>query len=318
MGYLLLILLILTGSGCSATTPGLTRVGASQPPEVSLAPVPWEADPAISTFAKQATNHQHTREDRVRSLVEAIYNKFEFSTSYDAHLTLTAQDVFRLGRGNCFSFTNLLVAASREVGIHAFYLDASRGRSTLHELEGQLVHSGHIVAGVVLDDLSVMVVDFAQLSRPEVLNYRAITDEDTYALFLNTLGWDIYRQGGDALPWFQAATRISPMMESPWNNLAALLIQQGQIADAELILRQATRGRSQSFAPWYNLGLIYLKQGDYVRAEDAFEHAYIRKHDSAVVVYQLGLAYQYQGKGTRAGWAFHRARHLGHPRREGG
>ena len=77
-------------------------------------------------------------------------------------------------------------------------------------------------------------------------------------------------------------------------NLAALLLQQGQLDDAEQLCRQATTVAPEIGLGWYNLGLIRRRRGDIGGALEAYRQAaglspeHAETHQNMAVALLLG------------------------------
>ena len=73
-------------------------------------------------------------------------------------------------------------------------------------------------------------------------------------------------------------------------NLAALLLQQGQLEDAEQLCRQATTVAPEIGLGWYNLGLIRRRRGDIAGALEAYRQAASLSPDHAETQQNLAVA----------------------------
>ena len=73
-------------------------------------------------------------------------------------------------------------------------------------------------------------------------------------------------------------------------NLAALLLLQGQLEDAEQLCRQATTVAPEIGLGWYNLGLIRRRRGDIAGALEAYRQAASLSPDHAETQQNLAVA----------------------------
>lgn len=262
--------------------------------------LPFAITPEVRSFAERNTRYASSPYQQINALIRAMYGLGKLETQYVSHRTATAHETLRVMRGNCFSFTNLLVASARAIGLPAYFMDASRARSLVRMEDGRMVHAGHIVAGIETN-LGLMTVDFNVVrGDSEPLWATRLRDEEAVALFLNNLGFDALKLGQDPTPYYRAAIRLAPELESPWNNLASSLKRQGKREEARQMLQQALAQRPASFAPYYNLGLMDLEEGNYAQASQLFERGLLRRFDNPYLLYNLGMAYLRQGHATRA------------------
>ena len=87
-------------------------------------------------------------------------------------------------------------------------------------------------------------------------------------------------------------------------NLAALLLQQGQLDDAEQLCRQATTVAPEIGLGWYNLGLIRRRRGDIGGALEAYRQAASLSPDHAETHQNMAVALLLGGDigGARSGF----------------
>lgn len=270
--------------------------------------LPFEITPAIQAFAKRNSQHGTTPFQQINGILSAIYALGKLEQQYEWGRTATADDTLKTLRGNCFAFTNLLIASARAIGIPAFFMDASSSaRSTLRFDGERVVYAGHIVAGVETN-IGLMTVDFYTLRRhTDTFWYRRLQDEEAVALYINNLGYNALRQGQDPIPLFRTATRLAPQLESPWNNLATVLRTQGRKEEARAMLSGAVAQHPRSFAPYYNLALLELEEGEWKRARALFHQALLRRQDNAFLYYNLGIIYLHDGHHRAARLAMQQA-----------
>lgn len=269
--------------------------------------LPFQITPEIRAFAERNTRNAFTPFQKITALVQAIYVIGHIEQQYEAGRTSTAQETLVRLRGNCFSFTNLLVASARAAGIQAYFMDATRSQSALRFDGERMLHTGHIVAGVPTN-MGLLTIDFYKVrAGHEQFWYQRLTDEEAVALYVNNLGYDALRHKQDGIPFFRTATLLAPRLEAPWNNLATVLRSEGRVDEARSVLETAVARRPGSFAPYYNLGLIYMAEGRFQQAQAVFERAMMRRFDNPYVFFNLGVAYLKGGHPTRARLALARA-----------
>lgn len=303
-------------SGTSSDSPDTTSTRSTDPASsvtqedliLSQTLLPFEITPAIRAFAERNSQHGTTPFQKINGILSAIYTLGKLEQQYESGRTATADETLKTLRGNCFAFTNLLVASARAIDIPAFFMDASSSaRSTLRFDGERVVYAGHIVAGVETN-IGLMTVDFYTLRRhTDTFWYRRLQDEEAVALYINNLGYDAMRQGQDPIPFFQAATRLAPQLESPWNNFATVLRTAGRMAEARAMLSSAVAQHPRSFAPYYNLALIEMQEGEWGRARTLFHQALLRRQDNAYLYYNLGIVYLHDGHRRAARLAMQQA-----------
>ena len=91
---------------------------------------------------------------------------------------------------------------------------------------------------------------------------------------------------------FRKAIILDSNYKTPYNNLAILLINRGEIKEAKILLKKAIAIDGEYAGAYNNLGVIYLKSGQYGLASESFKKALSinPKMDSA----RLNLANSYE------------------------
>jgi RNA polymerase sigma factor (sigma-70 family) len=85
-------------------------------------------------------------------------------------------------------------------------------------------------------------------------------------------GWQLLQSGkvAEAIPSFEAATRIDPKSADAWNGLGWANSRSGKTADAEKAFQQAIELQPEHPAALNGLGQMYLSQKKYTEAEQYF------------------------------------------------
>jgi tetratricopeptide (TPR) repeat protein len=204
--------------------------------------VPFEIDDDIRALAHRITNNLTDDRLKAQAIVEAIIGMTQFSISYDWLSNKTAREVFREGRGNCLSYSNLFVGMAREVGIEAVYVDVKSIERQSREAE-IVVNSGHVTAGIP-QGTDVLVIDFTKTPEREYLGAQVIDDLEAIANFYNNQGF-LYgyfteTEGREAdfdplakeLDMYRLALEVKPTFSRARNNLGVALRRRGHVQEA--------------------------------------------------------------------------------------
>ncbi len=217
--------------------------------------------------------HANVREnalprDRILALTSAIIDPDGIGLVYDDLATHTAAEAFATGRGNCLGFSNLLVAAAREVGIQAKFELVSNFRSWQKQ-GGLLVSSLHVRVVSTVNGRR-MVFDFhpqpvAVGSWSEVLS-----DSEALSHHMNNLAITSMQEGdyADAYGKLLQAIDISPHIGFLWSNLGALFARRNMNDLAEAAYKEAIYQSPESLPAVSNLQLLYIRLGREEEAND--------------------------------------------------
>lgn len=95
--------------------PADWRASAATTPDIR----PLEVSDELRTFVLKRTRGKHSAKERMLALANAVFDPDGIALSYDESATNTASETFASARANCMGFSNLMVAAAREIGVNA-------------------------------------------------------------------------------------------------------------------------------------------------------------------------------------------------------
>jgi tetratricopeptide (TPR) repeat protein len=209
-----------------------------QPPVVLQLPTdPRELlkvdEPMRRFFAERLQPHRG-RADQLRALLKAIMQPDGLAFTYDRELTLGARETFRQRRGNCVSYSFLVVAVAREFGFEVSFQNIEK--PIQWDRIGNLIISvRHMNVRVDLGR-EYYLIDL----QPDVLaetvrtNMRVIRDKRAFAEFYDTAGFFELLHGRPevAMQYMTLATTIDPDFAHAWANRAVMHIRFGNFVEA--------------------------------------------------------------------------------------
>jgi Flp pilus assembly protein TadD len=304
------------------------QLAAPAPPEPSLAAI-TALDEGMRAFLEWRVSGAND-EQRLHSLLGAVISNPTFRVEYGDE-TRSAVETFQRMRGNCLSFTSLLVGLAREVGLSISYQEVDV--PPIWSLrDGSFVLTRHVNAVVKLAPDFSQVVDFNMAEFRLAYPRREISDERAAAHFHSNLGVERMQAGeaerarqhfayaialdptlaqawinlgiwygreGDparAEASFLEALRVDPRELVAMSNLANLHAREGRAALARSYEQRVARFRAQN--PYYRLALARdaYRAGDYATAVDHLQHAIHRAPDEAEFHSWLALSYRQLGR----------------------
>jgi Tfp pilus assembly protein PilF len=240
-------------------------------------------DQPMRNFVSQAiTGPKDSDSQVVRRLLRAMIRSGLLGLEYHEDLTLTAQEVFHSGGGNCLAFTNLFVAMAREAGLRVSYQQvdvppawsADENLLILNQHVNVLVHDTRRL-GPTLDEL---VVDFNTPWYRGNYPQWPVSDGFAEALFYNNLAVDALRESDArrAFVFFGKALRADPDVPALWTNLG-VLYQRNELPDhAESAFRIALAKDANHKSAISNLAKLYEQRGLHELAAEYRER--VRRH----------------------------------------
>lgn len=259
----LLVFAALWLAGCATQRP----TGLEPPPLRIDAPAVNVADvdvlavsPEMEAFLEQYILEYPNLHTKMNLLMNAVSGNGVLGFDYDDTLTLTSVDAFKAHAGNCIGFANMLVALARRAGIKAQYQEVLR-RPQWYSREETVLLVKHI--NVILEGSGyVYVMDVSGIRISPTARRRAISDNYAKALYFNNLGAEALI--GNDLPtayaYMYKAIKTEPMLVDSWINIGVVLSRNGQLDDAETVLRKALEINNNEYAAMSNLYEIYITQ----------------------------------------------------------
>lgn len=303
-----LVLAGLVFAGGCAGSASSTRIAYSpeafivaaraQAPAMDLADlvVPFRVTPEMVERAKDITSGSMSDFDKADRLMRSITADEGFGLVYDSVATSTPDVTIQQGYGNCLALTSIFIGLAREIGLTAYYVDASDRVNDLRREEAIIVDSGHI-AGGVRTERGYTLVDFdGHVSRYRTFNI--IDDITALAHYYNNLGFELIfnAEGTDAADWdeivhtFQLATMVRPDFTRAYNNLGVAYTRIGDLDAAEGAYRRAIEIDSEVDAAFHNLGNLKMRQNDPVAALEAYDRSLELRRSNPYLYYHRGLA----------------------------
>lgn len=248
---------------------------------------PLSVSPELSDFAAAVARKNRSGRDRMLSLVDAILKDDGVGLTYEPDATLTANEAFVAGVGNCLGFSHLLIAAARSVGLNANYELVSH-RMRWDKVQDVFVGTLHVR---VVSRVSGrrMVFDFYPLPVDSGYTAEILSDAEALAHHLNNLAAVSMHAGNNARAYslLHRALGASPQTAFIWSNLGVLLSRHDLHSLAEAALRESLAISPDGRSAMSNLQRLYYKVGRNAEAREL--EAALDKHRRANPYYHAWL-----------------------------
>ncbi len=270
-GFILTIILVGLSTGCASHVDYSTTeaddamerayldkiLGSETPHSVELLTLSPEIKSLLDTEVRESL----TGRSKLKRLRELMFGEDEFNIHYNASETLTAEETFLAGEGNCLSMTSLFIAAARYIGLDAHYQTVDVD-PTWDRNGNTMVRYQHIVATGEIGDASY-VVDFLPEFVIGDMRARVIPDREAKALYFNNLGAEAVVDGriDDAIRNLRYAIRLQPEFSDAWNNMGAAMRRTEQYELAEFSYKRALQQDPGNYSALSNLGWLYQFSG---------------------------------------------------------
>lgn len=271
----ILVIIVATGllGACSATprhhsalhsSDIHTLAGQEIPifPNDDLSAVSEAMKAFIDVHLPASMNHRQ----RVWKLALVTTDKYILRFRYDPEITLPPVETFADRRGNCLSFSLMLMAMAREAGIQAQLQEVVLPPEYRSE-NNTFINSRHINVRLG-DKYESFVIDVSGKDISNSVRTRQITRREAEAQYYNNLGVDELLS--DNLPAafarFQQALETDARPAYLWSNLGVVYNRNGQVEDAEWAYQIALSSKGEDHSALNNLYVIYQQEGRWMEA----------------------------------------------------
>lgn len=238
--------------------PQLAGYAQVEIPEADL----LRLSPAMREFTARYATREADDTGKAWMLAYASLDPYLLDFEYDPMVTLPADEAFRVGRGNCLTFSSMFIAMARDVGLRAWYQEVIVPPEWNAVNETLLV--GKHVNAVVSEWGRRYVIDVSRRKKEALEETRRMSDEEALAQYYNNLGAEalLAKELPTAHAYFRKALEASPGLAYVWSNLGVVFRRNGQTADAIFSYQAAIEQDPGHEVALNNLHTLYIEEGD--------------------------------------------------------
>ncbi|NLD36990.1 MAG: tetratricopeptide repeat protein [Desulfatiglans sp.] len=241
-------------------------------------------------------------ERRLVKLTELLAKVVKYDTLSDLYGVKTAQQTFDTGTGNCLSFSNLFVAASRYAGLSSRFSAVPTLPNWSRDGE-VLFFTRHIGAAVDIRYVYSQVVHLRMIDDKEKL----ITVEDSVRYFFSPSELTPYNYRVSA--YYNETIPDSRAFAQYYNNIGSKLLAEGNPKEAYRYFIKAIKVDPDLSYAWSNLGVVYKRNNQLEAAEAAYLQGLSvtrGSKDTSILSIINNLAHLYDAKGDMENAAFYK------------
>ena len=252
-------------------TPPSTPVDPQAPPVAVAAeplpdPIPREQVMALPDALRRQLIEAVGKNDslptlRFQRLMNFVVDTRGLGMTYKDDATYTVSEAYEKRQANCLTFTLLVLALAKEVGLEAVPQEVGETLSW-REVDGTIYRDNHINAGFRIGGHQYTIdpaADLVFLPRPPV----AVTHERLLAHYYNNVAVDRLQQGHmqAALADMAAALELDPGYATLWSNAGVMYLHNGDVDAAENAYMRALALDSNDASALFNMvQLLHRKQ----------------------------------------------------------
>lgn len=237
---------------------------------------------------------------RVGSLLDALFQRGRLDVAYSNVRTTTAAETFELRSGNCLSFTLMVAAMARHLGLEVRFREVGEVLSWSQRGD-VLLNSKHLFAEVPAGR-DVVAIDFLPGSDKRYRRPRLVGEERVIAHFYSNLGAESLAAGEPqrALAELRQAIATDPTFGWAWTNLGVVYRQLGRPEEAEAAYLEGHRLDPSDVTPLSNLAALYDAQGKERKAARLERRVEKHRRRSPFFHYRLSLQASAAGRPQEA------------------
>jgi len=187
---------------------------------------------------------------------------------YNVEANLSPQQAYTDNRGNCLSFTILMVELAEELGIKLLVNEVDLPDFWSENEERDLIFYRHVNA-IYRTERMTQVFDLAIEEYGKGYPQRIIEKRQAAALLFSNIGiQELQKEHTEqGLHYLKLAVSMNPNSSDMWINLAAALKQSGRVDRAEQAYLHAVSLNDRNSIAASNLERLYHHQGRHAQAE---------------------------------------------------
>jgi tetratricopeptide (TPR) repeat protein len=202
------------------------------------------------------------RHRNARELAQWLMDPYGHNLSYDLNANLTPSQAFEQARGNCLSFTLLLLELAAELGIELRVNQVDLPDMWGQDSQNDLIFYRHVNA-VFKTVRSTQIFDLAMEQYKPGFPQRLISKRQATALLFSNIGIEHLQSDrvDSAIHYLTLSASVYPTNADMWINLGAVYKHIGRLDLAEKIYLQAFAISDKNSLAASNLERLYSQQG---------------------------------------------------------
>ena len=256
-------------------------------------------DPAIFSISDEMRHtvqekFSHLRQDKaIEDLAHWLMSEDGHNMSYDIDSNLLPIDAYEQKRGNCLSFTILLVNLAKEIGIDLEYNDVHLPNLWGLETEQDNVILFRHVNAVRKTNRLFQIFDLAIEEYDFGFPQQIISEQQANALLNSNLAIQYLKQGNRDRALDSITTAIALDSSNPdfWINLGVIYKKKNQLLDAERAFLHALNLDDSDSLAASNLKQLYQQQEQYEKANYFHDLAFKARQKNPYIHYKKAKEY---------------------------
>lgn len=226
-----------------------------------------EISPRMKQLALEQLNGVN-KSRHARTIAYWLIDDDGLAMKYDIDSNFSPIEVFEKRRGNCLSFTILLINLSEQLGISLEYNEVDIPDSWGSNLENNVVYYRHVNA-VTKSFREKQIFDLAMENYDARYPQRFISKRKAIAQLHNNRSMQAFQKNDfdQAMHYIKLAIALDPQSADFFSNLGSILKRNNQLKHAEAFHLAALKLEPRHLVASSNLERLYRSNGDNKRAD---------------------------------------------------
>lgn len=203
-----------------------------------------------------------SKRERLNRLILLTFSKGNLGVTYDPSQTLTAENTFRSGSGNCLAVSYLFSSMARELGLTTYFQNVSI--PPLWGMQNDILYKyRHVNVEVPMSGRANYIIDVNLKANLPTYKTNRISEENAVAQYYSNKGAH-YLANNDILKaflHFKKAILMDPSQAEFWSNLGVLYSRADKYDYAESAYKTALNLQNDHLTTISNMAAIYGKMG---------------------------------------------------------
>ncbi len=273
---------------------------AGEPVELPDAKEIWEVTPEMKEFIEFYAPSSMDNNYRLRMLARALGSGSLLGMEYDPSKTLIPKEAFRYQSANCLSFSMLVFAMAKSIGLDVEFNDVEIP-PVWDLVDGErLYFYKHVNVKAKPNSGEILIVDINLDEFDASYPQRTISEHDVLVHFYNNIGVELMFAGNYSSSYnsFLKALKINKKAAHVWSNMGVLLRRSGNKELARDAFLVALNSGSFSYVAASNLHKLSVLEGEEALA--ARLESMLVSYKKRNPYYQLAEAKKFRIKGELA------------------
>lgn len=218
--------------------------------------------PAMRDYLHQNIPKSASKREKLKRLLLLTFSKGNLGITYDPSQTLTAENTFRSGSGNCLAVSYLFSSMARELGLTTYFQNVSI--PPLWGMQNDILYKyRHVNVEVPMSGRGTYIIDVNLKANLPTYKTNRISEKNAVAQYYSNKGAH-YLANNDILKaflHFKKAILIDPSQAEFWSNLGVLYSRTDKYDYAESAYKTALNLQNDSLTTISNMAALYGKTG---------------------------------------------------------